>query len=90
MEEYDLRVTTSKRTGGNLGACLNGDVACWQAREPQEKITMSSLFFPLVCNPFTQACNYFHIHCACVVTLVMLIKFCIMLVKASRPLVGFR
>ena len=23
--ECDLRVTTSKRTGGNLGACLNGD-----------------------------------------------------------------
>jgi hypothetical protein len=25
LGECDLRVTTSKRTGGKLGACLNGD-----------------------------------------------------------------
>jgi hypothetical protein len=25
VEECDLRVTTNKSTGGNLGACLNGD-----------------------------------------------------------------
>jgi hypothetical protein len=45
-------------------------LACWQAREPRDKNHRVILVFLLVCNPLTQACNYFHIHCACVVALV--------------------
>jgi hypothetical protein len=44
-------------------------LACWQTREPRDKNHRVILVFPLVCIPFTQACIYFHIHCACVVAL---------------------
>ena len=45
--ECDLWVTTSKRTDSNLGACLNGDVACCQAREPQEKNHLVKIVLPI-------------------------------------------
>ena len=49
----------------------NEDVACWQARQPRKKITVSTLFFLLVCILVTQTCIYFHLHCSCVVALVI-------------------
>ena len=45
--------------------------ACWQGREPWDKNHRVILVFPLVCILVTQACIYFHIHCACVVALVI-------------------
>ena len=46
-------------------------LACWQTREPQDKNHRVNIVFPLVCIPITQACMYFHIHCTCVVALVI-------------------
>ena len=46
-------------------------LACWQARESRVKNHRIILVFPLVSIPFTRACIYFHIHCACVVALVI-------------------
>jgi hypothetical protein len=46
-------------------------LACWQAREPQNKNHCVIFVFPLVCNPFTQAYNYFYIHYVCVDALVI-------------------
>jgi hypothetical protein len=39
-------------------------LACWQIRKQWDKNHCVILVFPLICIPFTQACNYFHIHCA--------------------------
>jgi hypothetical protein len=46
-------------------------LVCWQAREHWDKNYRVILVFPLVYSPLTQACNYFHKHCACVVALVI-------------------
>ena len=46
-------------------------LACWQAHKPRDKNYRVILVFSLVCIPFTQACIYFHIHCACIVALVI-------------------
>ena len=45
-------------------------LACWQACEPRDK-NHCVIIFPLVCDPYTQACIYFHIYCACVIALVI-------------------
>jgi hypothetical protein len=46
-------------------------LAWWQPSEPRDKNHYAILVFPLVCILVTQACIYFHIHCACVVALVI-------------------
>jgi hypothetical protein len=43
MGECDLRVTTSKRIGGNLGACLNRDYLGGNQVNLRIKITVSIL-----------------------------------------------
>ena len=45
-------------------------LAWWQPSEPQDK-NHHVIIFPLVCDPHTQGCIYFHIYCACVVALII-------------------
>ena len=46
-------------------------LAWWQPSKPQDKNHRIILVFSLVCILITQACIYFHIHCASVVALVI-------------------